>query len=136
MDQENLHELLQVRRQKLEQLKEKGIDPYAPKYRADHYSKDIIEHFESLEGQEVSWRFGGYTRSRSQRCLQDYKGRIQIYLRLDNWGRKILLFSLCDLGDFIGCRGLSFAPVKVSYRQCSIIAFWLNLRPLRKNGTA
>ncbi len=117
MDQENLHELLQVRRQKLEQLKQKGVDPYAPKYRADHYSKDIIERFESLEGKEVSIA-GRLVSIRAHgkatfAHLQDYKGRIQIYLRLDQLGEeKYSLFSLCDLGDFIGCRGTVFRTRK------------------------
>ena len=117
MDQENLHELLQVRLQKLEQLKQKGVDPYAPRYKADHYSADIMDRFEALEGKEVSV-CGRIVSIRAHgkatfAHLQDYKGRIQIYLRLDQLGEeRYTLFNLCDLGDFIGCRGIVFRTQK------------------------
>lgn len=117
MDQENLHEPLQIRLQKLEQLKDKGVDPFAPKYKADHYSVDIISSFESLDGQEVSVA-GRLVSIRAHgkatfAHLQDYKGRIQIYLRLDQLGEEqYSLFDLFDLGDFIGCRGTVFRTQK------------------------
>ncbi len=117
MDQENLHELLQVRHQKLEQLKAKGVDPFASKYKADHYSADIINQFENLDGQEVSVA-GRLVSIRAHgkasfAHLQDYKGRIQIYLRLDQLGEELYsLFDLFDLGDFIGCRGTVFRTRK------------------------
>lgn len=49
MEQEQLNELMKARRQKLHQLKEKGIDPFGKKYVASHYSADIIAHFDELE---------------------------------------------------------------------------------------
>lgn len=117
MDQGNLHESLQVRLQKLEQLRTKGVDPYAPKIKADYYSTDIIEQFERLEGRQVSVcgrlvsiRAHGKT---TFAHLQDYKGRIQIYLRLDQIGEELYtMFDLFDLGDFISCRGIVFRTQK------------------------
>jgi len=117
LDQENLPELLQIRLQKLEQLKSKGVDPYPPKLRADYYSKDIIDQYETLEGRQVSV-CGRLVSIRAHgkatfAHLQDYAGRIQVYFRLDQIGEELYnLIDLFDLGDFIGCRGMVFRTQK------------------------
>ena len=55
MEQEkDLNELLLVRRRKLEELKNKGIEPFGYKFEADHYSTEIIENYDSLEGETVT----------------------------------------------------------------------------------
>lgn len=117
MDQENLSELMQSRRRKMAQLRERGIEPYGKKVKASHYSTEIIEQFAELEnsvvtvtGRIVSIRAHGKA---TFAHLQDYKGRIQVYFRLDQLGEeKYSLFELCDLGDFIGVRGPVFRTRK------------------------
>ena len=49
-----LNELMQVRRQKLDELKSKGIDPFGSKYERTHKAQEIIEGFSELEGSIVS----------------------------------------------------------------------------------
>ncbi|MEW5784420.1 MAG: lysine--tRNA ligase [Bacillota bacterium] len=117
MDQENVNELLLMRRRKLALLQEKGIDPYGPKFEFSHYSTDILENFDQLKDKEVSVA-GRLVSIRAHgkatfAHLQDYKGRLQIYLRLDQLGEeKYELFDLCDLGDFVGVQGTVFKTNK------------------------
>ena len=54
MDQENLNELMQSRRRKMAQLRERGIEPYGKKVKASHYSTEIIEQFAELENSVVT----------------------------------------------------------------------------------
>ena len=115
--EENLNELIKVRLKKLALLREKGIEPYGAKYEVSQYSTDIMAQFEYLEGKEVS--IAGRLISirahgkASFANLQDYRGQIQIYLRLDQLGEeKYGLFDLLDLGDFIGVRGTVFRTNK------------------------
>jgi len=118
MEQEqDLNELLLVRRRKLEELKNKGIEPFGYKFEADHYSTEIIDNYDSLEGKTVTVA-GRLTSIRSHgkatfAHLQDYRGHIQIYLRLDQLGQeKYETFELVDIGDFIGATGEVFRTRK------------------------
>ena len=117
MDQEQLSELLQARRRKMEALQEKGIAPFGKKFEADHYSADVLENFEGLEGKEVTIA-GRLISIRSHgkaafAHLQDYKGKIQIYIRQDEVGQeKYEIFDLTDIGDFIGVTGPVFRTKK------------------------
>ena len=116
-EQQQLHELLQVRRRKMEALREKGVEPFGSKFEADHYSLDILENFEALEGKEVTIA-GRLISIRSHgkaafAHLQDYRGQIQIYMRQDQVGpEKYEIFELVDIGDFIGVTGEVFRTQK------------------------
>lgn len=113
MDQESMPEPVLIRRQKLARLRERGIEPYGARYKTTHYSTEILEQFDRLEGGEVSIA-GRLVSIRAHgkatfAHLQDYKGQIQIYLRLDRLGEeKYGLFELFDLGDIIGVKGTVF----------------------------
>jgi len=118
MEQEQqLNELLQVRRRKMEDLKSRGIEPFGSKFEADHYSKEIIDNFDTLEGQAVTIA-GRLMSIRSHgkatfAHIQDYQGQIQIYLRLDQVGpEKYEAFELVDIGDFVGISGEIFRTNK------------------------
>ncbi len=116
-EQQQLHELLQVRRRKLDELRERGVEPFGQKFEADHYSSEIIDNFETLEGREVTVA-GRLISIRSHgkaafAHLQDYQGQVQIYLRQDQVGEeKYDLFDLVDIGDFIGVTGEVFKTRK------------------------
>lgn len=137
MEQEHLNELLLARRRKLDLLREKGIEPYGRKYRASHYSTEIISAFDCLGEQEVqiagrliSIRTHGKA---TFAHLQDNRGQIQIYLRLDQLGQeKYSEFELLDLGDFIGASGEVFRTQKgeitIAVKDYTILA--KSLRPL------
>lgn len=111
---ESLFELARIRREKLAALKAEGNDPYlTTSYDRDAYTADIVENFETMEGQEVSlagrvmtWRDMGKA---SFVDLRDAKGKIQIYVKIDlvgaeNYGE----FGKWDLGDIIGVKGTVF----------------------------
>ena len=118
MEQEQqLNELLLARRRKMEALREKGVEPFGRKFEASHFSADITDNFDSLEGKEVIIA-GRLISIRSHgkaafAHLQDYRGQIQIYLRLDQVGQeKYEIFELVDIGDFIGVAGEVFRTQK------------------------
>ncbi len=112
---EEIREILKVRREKLEKLKAKDINPFPFRFERTHLSSDIISDFDALEkskrkisvaGRIISWRGHGKTLFAH---LQDGAGRIQIYLRRDDIGAELFEdFSLFDLGDIIGVEGSVF----------------------------
>jgi len=117
MEQDQLNELMKARRQKMHQLKERGIDPFGKKYAPSHYSADVVDQFDELENKAVSLT-GRLTGIRTHgkatfADLQDYKGRIQIYFRLDQLGEeKYSLIELFDIGDIIAVEGPVFRTKK------------------------
>jgi len=116
-EQQQLNEQLLGRRRKMEALREKGVEPFGHKFEADHFSTDIIDNYDSLEGKEVTIA-GRLISIRSHgkavfAHLQDYQGQVQIYLRLDQLGpEKYEIFKLVDIGDFIGVVGEVFRTQK------------------------
>lgn len=117
MEQDRLNELMKARRQKMVQLKEKGVEPFGSKYVCSHYSAEVIGQFDALENKEVSLA-GRLTGIRTHgkatfADLQDYKGKIQIYFRLDQLGEeKYNLIDLFDIGDIIAVEGPVFKTRK------------------------
>ncbi len=136
-EQQQLSELLQIRRQKMEALREKGVEPFGRKFEADHYSADIVDGFEQLEGKEVTVA-GRLISIRSHgkasfAHLQDYRGQIQIYLRQDQLGpEKYELLGFFDIGDFIGVRGEVFRTQKgeITLKILDFVYLAKALRPL------
>jgi lysyl-tRNA synthetase, class II len=136
-EQQQLSELLQIRRQKMEALREKGVEPFGRKFEADHYSVAIIDGFDQLEGKEVTVA-GRLISIRSHgkasfAHLQDYRGQIQIYLRQDQLGpEQYELLDLFDIGDFIGVRGEVFRTQKgeVTVKVLDFVYLAKALRPL------
>ena len=85
-EQQNLSQLLQIRRDKLKELQESGNDPFQiTKYDVDNDSANIKANFDALEGQKVS--VAGRLMSKrgmgkvSFCDMQDKSGRIQLYAR-------------------------------------------------------
>lgn len=112
--EENLSELLQIRRDKLAALQTAGEDPFAiTNYKANAFSADIHAQFEEMEQQRV--RVAGRLMSKrgmgkvSFCDLQDKKGRIQLYVRIDELGEAAFsAFKKYDIGDIVGVEGLVF----------------------------
>jgi lysyl-tRNA synthetase class 2 len=106
-------EIENTTKEKLETLKEMGVEPYSQGFKPTHYSRDIIESFESLEDQNVAVAGRLVTKRSHGKAsfahLQDVKGRLQIYARLDSLGEEnYKLFKLLDVGDIIGVKGRVF----------------------------
>ena len=135
--EEDLNELMRVRREKLSEMREKGIEPYGGRFERTHAARDILDRFEELENKPVV--IAGRIMSRrgmgkaSFAHIQDASGRIQIYVRSNDVGKEAYeLFGKLDLGDIIGVHGNVFktrmGEITVSAERFVVLA--KSLRPL------
>ncbi len=112
--EENLSQLLQIRRDKLSKLQEEGNDPFqVTRYEVNNDSANIKANFDALEGSEVS--IAGRLMSKrgmgkvSFCDLQDKSGRIQLYARKDEMDEEEYdRFKKYDIGDIVGVHGVVF----------------------------
>lgn len=112
-DREELHELLQVRRDKLQDLYDLGIDPFGEKFERTHTAQEIIDNFEVLEDEETE--IGGRIMSMrthgkaSFADLMDHTGRVQLYFRVNTLGEEgYALLQKLDIGDIVAVNGKIF----------------------------
>ncbi|MFB4333255.1 lysine--tRNA ligase [Paenibacillus sp. CR_12] len=118
--EQELSELLQIRRNKLDELRKLGIDPFGGKYEREHHAGDILKQYdelskEELEEKQVEVNLAGRIMAKrgmgkaSFAHIQDLSGRIQIYVRQDSVAEaQYEAFSILDLGDIIGIKGVLF----------------------------
>jgi len=115
-----LSELLQIRRNKLDELRKLGVDPFGTKYERTATAKEVLDKYDGMEKDElqeagVEVSLAGRIMAKrgmgkaSFAHIQDLSGRIQIYVRQDTIDeKKFEAYSLLDLGDIIGVRGTVF----------------------------
>ena len=137
-EQENLSQLLQIRRDKLKELQDSGNDPFTiTRYVADNDSANIKDNFDSLEGKEVS--IAGRLMSKrgmgkvSFCDLQDKSGRIQLYARKDEMDEETYnRFKKYDIGDIVGVKGVVFRTQRgeMSVRVVDVTLLSKSLLPL------
>lgn len=120
MTQEEKNDPMQVRLEKLDQLREQGIDPFGKKYNRTHEAADLLkkyDHFNKaeLEEKEIHVSIAGRLMTKriqgkaSFAHLLDMSGKIQIYVRMDRVGKETYeVFRTADIGDFLGVSGLVF----------------------------
>ena len=134
----NLSELLQLRRDKLEELRREGHDPFVlTSFDQDNHAARIVADFEQLEGKDVAiagrimtWRDMGKA---SFIDLQDGTGRIQVYIRINDVGEEAYAaFRKWDVGDVIGVKGFVFRTRRgeISVHAKEIVLLAKSLRPL------
>jgi len=136
-NQEDLNELMKVRREKLAEVREKGIDPYGHKYIRTNLAAEIYDGFAAFDGQEVSLA-GRIMAKRvmgkaSFAHIQDISGQVQIYVRLNDVGQDNYDFFLkLDIGDIIGVKGKVFktrmGEVTIAVQELALLS--KSLRPL------
>lgn len=136
--EENLSEILQIRRQKLIDLQEKGKDPFINvSFERTHHSVEVLEQFDKLEGAQVS--IAGRILSKrvmgkaSFAHIMDSEGTIQIYLRSNDVGEDVYNeFKSIDIGDIVGVNGDVFKTHKgeISIKVKDIILLSKSLQPL------
>ena len=136
--EQDLSEILKVRREKLAALRAEGRDPFQQtRFDVSHHAQDIKDHFDELEGTEVA--VGGRLMSKrgmgkvSFCDLQDKSGRIQIYARKDEMDEEEYnRFKKYDIGDIVGVRGEVFRTQRgeMSVRAKEITLLSKSLRPL------
>ncbi len=140
---EQLSELLQIRRDKLSDLRDAGKDPFViTKYDVDAYSQTIKDNFvDPAEGEESTFTVSMAGRIMSKRGmgkasfadLQDKEGRIQLYVRKDMVGDDAYAdFKKWDIGDIIGVKGIVFRTHmgEISVKATSIVLLAKSLLPL------
>ena len=136
--QQDLREILQIRRDKLKALQDAGMNPFEiTRYDVTHHAQEVKDHFDALEGQTVS--LGGRLMSKrgmgkvSFCDLQDKSGRIQIYARRDEMDEEAYnRFKKYDIGDIVGVKGQVFRTQKgeMSIRAHEITLLSKSLQPL------
>jgi len=136
--EENLSEILQIRRDKLKKLQDEGRDPFSiTRFERTAYSADIKDNFEFMENMTVS--LAGRIMSKRDMgkaffCdLQDAKGRIQLYIKVDDLGEACYSeFKKWDIGDIIGAEGFVFRTRRgeISIHTKSVILLSKSLQPL------
>jgi lysyl-tRNA synthetase class 2 len=109
-------EIIRLRREKQQRLRDKGIDPYPARFDRTHTTQEAVELLErSADGNETVSVAGRVTALRRMGKaafldLRDESGRIQTYLKQESLGVEPyeLLLHAIDLGDFLGVRGSLF----------------------------
>ena len=142
--QQDLREILQIRRDKLKALQDAGMNPFEiTRYDVTHHAQEVKDNFDALEGQTVS--LGGRLMSKrgmgkvSFCDLQDKSGRIQIYARRDEMDEEAYnRFKKFDIGDIVGVRGEVFRTQKgemsIRAHEITLLSKSLQLLPEKFHG--
>jgi len=135
---ENISEVIRVRREKLDELRAQGQDPFLlSRFDKTHSSKDVLFHFDALEGQSVC--LAGRLMSKrvmgkaSFSHIQDFEGQIQLYVRRDVLGEEAYAaYKKTDIGDIVGVNGEVFKTNagEISIKAHSITLLAKSLLPL------
>ena len=142
--EQDLNQLLKVRREKLADLQANGKDPFKiVKYDVTHHSQEIKDHFDELESQTVT--IAG--RMMSKRVMgkasfcrvQDLEGRIQSYVARDSLGEEAYKdFKKLDVGDVIGIRGEVFrtktGEISIHAAEVTLLSKSLQILPEKFHG--
>lgn len=133
-----LTELLQIRRDKIDALRDKGIEPFSGRFERTAFSNEIKNDFENFEGKSVV--IAGRIMARREHGktafvnVADMHGSIQVYVRLDKLGEEAFnnFIALYDIGDIIGVEGEVFKTQKgeISIKSISITMLTKGLLPL------
>lgn len=142
--QQNLNELLRIRREKLAELQAQGNDPFViTKYDQTHHTADIKENFDTLEGADVS--IAGRLMSKrvmgkASFCnVQDLKGNIQSYVARDSLGEEeYKAFKKLDIGDLVGIKGEVFrtktGEISIHATSVTLLSKSLQILPEKYHG--
>ena len=142
--QQDVNQLLKVRYDKLHELQENGKDPFViTKYDVTNHSTDVKEHFEEMEGKEVSlagrMMFKRVMGKASFCNIQDLKGRIQIYVARDSIGEESYAdFKKYDVGDILGVKGIVFktktGEISIHAAEVTLLSKSLQILPEKLHG--
>jgi lysyl-tRNA synthetase class 2 len=148
-----LSDLQEQRRHKADQLRELGIDPYAPRAARTHTTVEAIAHFTQFEAahdpgseDELEFTLAGRVVSRRDMGktvfahIRDGHGQIQLYLRVNDLGEEAFerFNRLVDLGDFIQATGRLFrtrtGEISLRVRELTVLTKALNAPPEKWKG--
>ena len=142
--EQDINQLLKVRREKLADLQERGKDPFQiTKFDVTHHSQEVKDDFDALEGKTVT--IAG--RMMSKRVMgkasfcnvQDLKGNIQCYVARDNVGEEEYKdFKKYDIGDIIGITGEVFrtktGEISIHVANVTLLSKSLQILPEKFHG--
>ncbi len=142
--EEELGELLRIRRDKLIKLQSEGKDPFEiVKYPVDTHTDEIVKNYENLEGKEVI--IGGRLMAKrvmgkaSFANIQDRNGRIQVYVSRNDIGEESYAdFKKYDIGDIVGIKGVVFTTkmgeISVHANEVTLLSKSLQILPEKFHG--
>ena len=144
MEENNVNEqldenhLIAIRKEKLEELKKAGKDPFKiTKYNRTHLSQNIKDHYDELEGKDVSVAgriMAKRIMGKASFCtIQDAEGKIQSYVSINDLGEESYAeFKTYDIGDIIGIKGFVFKTrtEEISIHAKEVVLLTKSLRPL------
>lgn len=142
--QQDINQLLKVRRDKLQELQANGKNPFeVTKYTVTHHSMEIKDHFDTLENQEVSiagrMMFKRVMGKASFCNIQDLQGNIQAYVARDEVGEDSYKdFKKYDVGDILGIKGRVFktktGEISVHAEEIRLLSKSLQILPEKYHG--
>lgn len=142
MSHEELNDQFLVRREKMSNLRDQGIDPFGQRFERTHTSQQLISEYdeltkEQLEENEVPVSLAGRIMTKRGKGkagfahVQDLTGQIQLYVRKDAIGEEQYeIFSSVDIGDLVGVEGVLF-KTKVGELSIKVKNFTLLTKALR-----
>jgi lysyl-tRNA synthetase, class II len=139
---EELNDQLIVRREKMQALRNMGIDPFGKRFEQSHQTEELLKNYgeiekEELEEKNISVSIAGRIMTKRGKGkagfahIQDLTGQIQIYVRKDNVGDEAYeIFDSLDLGDIVGVSGVLF-KTKVGELSIKVQEFVILTKALR-----
>ena len=142
-DNKDLNEMLKIKREKLEDLKNEGRDPHkVVNFKGRIPAKEIIENFEQKDGQTV--RIAGRIRAKrghgnmSFMDIQDESGQIQIVNRKNVIGDEFKQVKKYDIGDIVGIEGVVFktqqGEISIETKEPTLLTKSLQMLPEKWHG--
>ena len=134
----DMNQLMKVRKEKLDKLKEEGKDPYKiTKFNRTHTSQEIKDNYDELEGKDVTIAgriMAKRIMGKASFChIQDNEGKIQSYVSINDLGEESYkAFKEDDIGDIIGITGFVFktrtGEISIHAKEVTLLS--KSLRPL------
>ena len=142
--EQDINQLLKVRREKLANLQAEGKDPFViTKYDVTHHSMEIKDNYDTLEGKEVSvagrMMFKRVMGKASFCNVQDLQGNIQAYVARDDIGEDSYKdFKKYDVGDILGIKGFVFktktGEISIHAKEVTLLSKSLQILPEKYHG--
>lgn len=143
-EEQDLNQLLKVRREKLAELQENGKDPFQiTKFDVTAHSTDVKDNFEAMDGKEVTLAgrmMSKRVMGKASFCnIQDLKGNIQSYVARDSIGEESYKeFKKMDIGDVVGIRGTVFktktGEISIHAEAVTLLSKSLQILPEKFHG--
>lgn len=144
VQEQDVNQLLKVRREKLADLQANGRDPFQiTKYEVTHHSQEVKDGFEKLEGQVVTLAgrmMSKRVMGKASFCnIQDLEGNIQSYVARDSIGEDAYkAFKKMDIGDIVGLKGEVFrtktGEISIHAAEVTLLSKSLQILPEKFHG--